>query len=160
MTFHKNIIHVQVYHSRTWSVRCDGADMMLFTLCSVFEPTCAYCTVVSYVSLSVCPSVYHWIIIHSKWGEYWGRGLGLITNVKLLFLPWVVMYNASHLFHCSTGMLLVNEAWGWQQQSQRLGYLKLGTEADELCVNGIQWELFENKDTWRSTWLLQDFVTL
>ncbi len=38
----------------------------------IFEPTCAYCTVGSYASLSlrlsvrpsVCPSVYHWIIIH------------------------------------------------------------------------------------------------
>ncbi len=29
-----------------------------------FEPTCVYCTVGSYVSLSVRLSVRHWIIIH------------------------------------------------------------------------------------------------
>ena len=31
---------------------------------NIVEPTCAYCTRGSYASLSVCPSVCHWIIIH------------------------------------------------------------------------------------------------
>ncbi len=35
-----------------------------FVNVSLFEPTCTYCKVDSYTSLSVCSSVCHWTIIH------------------------------------------------------------------------------------------------
>ena len=78
--------------------------MSSFSRTAIFEPTCAYCTVDSYASLSVCLSVSlsvcHWIIIHisksnrntllekscqqkikaSLLGQ-----VGLIANVKLHF---------------------------------------------------------------------------
>ncbi len=49
----------------------------------IFEPTCAYCTVGSYASLSVCLSVCHWIIIHNSKSN-WDRKLKLYQNILCL----------------------------------------------------------------------------
>ncbi len=49
----------------------------------IIEPTCAYCTVGSYASLSVCPSVRHWIIIHIS-GSNRVRNLKLYHNILRL----------------------------------------------------------------------------